>query len=389
MNSRMNHSAKSSRLVSLALLLLLLLLLCGLVPAWAQNGARQISQLVLPLHDEGFIAFKIEAAPVEAPRASLNLDEIQSALTPQVLLADGHVVHRLLINAAGNFVFGYDLVVEPVAATKQFKVSVKPLSAEFERQLIARQPAAADGATSNVSTLSRAADAQVIEDGDAFALDLLVNAQTGVKIVDIVKVSFDRAKLWSAPRGLPLSDFTLGNVELAVRDYKLTLNGELVGGGGKPARGCAGALVWFYVPERGRFIFSLFPREGYDFQKVGVIESNKISFTAASGDVYEWTSSAPIVGNSGSNWNLWVLHDADYVSDFASPEQIVEGVEAKSGAGAQGSAADWLRNPLARLQRDRRVDYETGNANKTKRTTGRTRVLVGGADRIENLLPKR
>ena len=48
MNSRMNHSAKSSRLVSLALLLLLL---CGLVPAWAQNGARQISQLVLPLHD--------------------------------------------------------------------------------------------------------------------------------------------------------------------------------------------------------------------------------------------------------------------------------------------------------------------------------------------------
>jgi hypothetical protein len=344
----------------------------------------------MPLHGEGFIAFRVEAAPLGTPGTNVNLRQIQAALTPQVLLADNYVVHRVLVDAEGNFVFGYDLIVEPVAATKQFRVSVKPLSAEFEEQLRARQqPAAADAAGANrapqtVSTLPRSGDAQLIDDGDAFALDLLVNAQTGVKIVDVVKVSFDRAKLWSAPprRSVPLRDFTLGNVELAMRDYKLTLNGELVGGNAqKSTRGFAGALIWFYVPARGRFIVSLMPHEGYDFKKVGRIENNKISFKLGE-DLYEWTSSAPVVGNGG-NWNLWVLHDADYVSDFASSEQIVEGREETS------SSPGWLNDPLARLRREQREVFETRVNDKTKRNaTKRPRVLVGSADRIENLLPK-
>jgi hypothetical protein len=369
------------------------MLLCGIVAAphaLAQKGeaaTERAGQFVMPLHGEGFIAFRVEAAPLGTPGTNVNLRQIQAALTPQAMLADNHVVHRVLVDAEGNFVFGYDLIVEPVAATKQFKVSVKPLSQEFEEKLRARQPAAgANRAPPNVSTLPRSGDAQFVDDGDAFALDLLVNAQTGVKIVDVVKVSFDRAKLWSVPprRSVPLRDFTLGNVELAMRDYKLTINGELVGGGQKPARGSAGALLWFYVPNRGRFIVSLMPHEGYDFQKVGRIENNKISFTLGQ-DVYEWTSSAPVVGNGG-NWNLWVLHDAGYVSDFASAEQIVEGREGKP------ASPEWLQDPLARLRREgQRGEFETRTNDKAKRNAAKrnARVLVGGADRIENLLPKR
>ena len=386
----MNSKAKLSIFTRLALLLLLLLPR-GIAPearAQKDETAERAGQFVMPLHGEGFIAFRIEAAPTGTPGTKVNLRQIQAALTPQVLLADNHVVHRVLVDAEGSFVFGYDLVVEPVAPTKQFRVSVKPLSADFEAQLRARQSATAaagaNRAPPNVSTLPRSGDAQLIDDGDAFALDLLVNAQTGVKIVDVVKVSFDRAKLWSAPprRSVPLRDFTLGNVELAMRDYKLTINGELVGGGQKPGRGFAGALVWFYVPTRGRFIVSLMPHEGYDFQKVGRIENNKISFKLG-GDLYEWSSSAPVVG-TGGNWNLWVLHDAGYVSDFASSEQITEGREEKS------SSPEWLQDPLVRLRREQqRVEFETRANDKAKRNASkRPRVLVGGADRIENLLPK-
>lgn len=390
----MSNRAKLSAFICLALLLL-----CGDARTRAQSGGaaarrERPAQFVLPLHGEGFIAFRIEAAPVaDAPQVSTRLDEIQASLIPQVLLADNHVVHRVLVDAEGGFVFGYDLVVEPIAATKQFKVSVKPISAEFEEQLRSRRPpaTATNGAQPNLSTLPRPADAQLIDDGDAFALDLLVNPQTGVKIVDVVKVSFDRARLWSTPpRSIPLRDFTLGNVELAVRDYKLTINGELVGGGRKPARGCAGALVWFYVPARGRFIFSLIPHEGYDFQKVGRIENNKISFTLG-GDDYEWTSSAPVVGTSAGNWNLWVLHDAGYVSDFDSQEQILEGVEGTSPASGDSNSAaapEWLRESLGRIRRERRAEFETRDG-KRKPAARRPRVLVGGADRIENLLPKR
>lgn len=399
----MNNKTKLKLRARLALLLLLVMLPFSFAPRATRaqsSGAaatERVSQFVMPLHGEGFIAFKVEAAPavaatVSSPKNPADLGAIQAALMPQVLLADNNVVHRVLVDAGGNFVFGYDLVVEPVAASKQFKVSVRPLSAEFEQQLRSRQhPAGAQAtpaAPKNVSTLPRATDAQLIDDGDAFALDLLVNAETGVKIVDTVKVSFDRAKLWSAPppRSMPLRDFTLGNVELAVREHKLTINGELVGGGKKPARGITGALLWFYVPARGRFIVSLMPHEGYDFQKIGQIENNKISFEL-DGDAYEWTSSAPVVGKGG-NWNLWVLHDSAYVSDFDSQEQIVETVEGKPPATNGAASPEWLRESLARMRRERRADFETRD-DKTKRPTRRARVLVGGADRIENLLPKR
>jgi hypothetical protein len=393
-----------------ACLALLPLLLCGGARTRAQSGraaaaaAARSEQFVMPLHGEGFIAFRVEAAPTTtagAPKVSVELREIQASVTPQTLLADNHVVHRVLVDAEGGFVFGYDLVVEPLAATKQFRVSVKPLSAEFEAELRARHPstAASVRAVQSVSTLPRPTDAQLIEDGDAFALDLLVNSQAGVKIVDVVKVSFDRARLRGVPpQSVPLRDFTLGNVELAMRDHSLKINGELAGGarissssgGGKSARGCAGALVWLYVTGRGRFIFSLIPHEGYDFQKVGRIENNKISF-ALGGDSYEWTSSAPVVGTSGGgNWNLWVLHDAAYVSDFDSQEQIVEAVEgAPPAPAAKGAASspEWLRDSLRRVGRERRAEFETRE--ERKRDVRRARVLAGGADRIENLLPKR
>jgi hypothetical protein len=391
-----SNKAKLSAFICLALLLLLL---CGGAVTHAQSGrgAARPEQFVMPLHGEGFIAFRVEAAPTGgASKVSVELKEIQASLTPQVMLADNHVVHRVLVDAEGGFVFGYDLVVEPLAATKQFKVSVKPMSAQFEEELRARQQQQPSAGTKravgqNVSTLPRPADAQLIDDGDAFALDLLVNPQTGVKIVDVVKVSFDRARLWSAPpRSMPLRDFTLGNVELAMRDYKLTINGEPVGSRrSKPASGFAGALVWFYVPERGRFIFSLTPHEGYDFQKVGRIENNKISFTLG-GDLYEWTSSAPVVGTGDGNWNLWVLHDAGYVSDFDSQEQIAEGAGGVPPAGATNGASSphWLRDSLERIGRERRTGFEARD-DARKRDMRRTRVLAGGADRIENLLPKR
>jgi hypothetical protein len=71
------------------------------------------------------------------------------------------------------------------------------------------------------------------------------------------------------------------------------------------------------VPERGRFIFSLVPREGYDFAKVAVLDENRIEFTL-NGERYEWLSSESILPNGGT-WNLWVLHDTDYTPLFGTP----------------------------------------------------------------------
>ncbi len=49
--------------------------------------------------------------------------------------AESNVVHRVLVDSATGSYFGYELEVEPVKETKQFRVSVKALSPEFLQRL--------------------------------------------------------------------------------------------------------------------------------------------------------------------------------------------------------------------------------------------------------------
>ncbi len=347
-------------------------------------------QVVVPLERAGFVAFKIEAVPADTQKVTNSALGIRRAFSSQALADDHHVIHRVLVDHEGNFVFGYDLTVEPVVNTKQFRVGVSPLARQFEEQLRARNTSHQSRAPHdlNVATLSSSTETQTLDDGDAFALDLLVNPQTGVKIIDEVKVSFDRSRLWETPFSPP-RDFTLDNVELAIRDYRLFVNGQMIAGG-KPTSGCAGALAWFYLQHRGRFIFSLFPREGYDFQKVGVIEDNKISFTLR-GDRYEWISSAPIISNGGT-WNLWVLYDPDYVlPNYSAAAQAQQGESASESSGSNsrlGSLDRALQNAKAKNQSGFNMKSEPQTTQEKTSLKG-AYVAIGAADRIENLLPRK
>lgn len=376
--------------------LLFPLIFALLLPALVRAQEKSVQQLVVPLESAGYVAFKTEAVSPDKQNASSSSElDLQSALKPQVLVDDNHVVHRVLVDSNGALIFGYDLVIEPLVNSRQFRVSVRPLAPDFEKRMRERQSArAAGGRTAlqmNVSTLPRSTEAQIIDDGDGFALDLLVNPQTGVKIVDVVKASFDQARLWESPQGPPARDFTLDSVEMAVKDYKLYLNGRRVGGG-RPSQGFTGTLLWFYVPDKGRFIFSLTPRDGYEFEKVAQIEDNKISFTIGE-DVYEWVSSTPIVG-SGGKWNLWVLRDRRY-----SPSVFYVPKESKD----KDSETPVVIFPPTQEVRVMSLDTTANNSIRTQtgeilvtpaKNTGekiplpRARVEVGAADRIENLWPR-
>jgi hypothetical protein len=374
---------------------LLIILILLLLPAVAAAQEKRVQQLVVPLESAGYVAFKTEAVMPEAQNASASSDiDLQSAIKPQVLVDENHVVHRVLVDASGALVFGYDLVIEPLVNSRQFKVYVRPLDPEFEKQMRARSTSSRTGRTTlqmNASTFPRSTDAQIIDDGDGFALELLVNQQTGVKIVDVVKASFDQSRLWESPKAPPARDFTLDSVEMAVKDYKLYINGRRVGGG-RPSQGFAGALIWFYVPDKGRFIFSLTPREGYDFEKVARIEDNKISFTVGE-DVYEWVSSTPIVG-SGGKWNLWVLRDKRYTpSVFYVPKESTEQssepmtVVFSPTQDVIVTSLDRSRNISASTPQ-REMNVTPGKSKGEKIPLPRARVEVGAADRIENLWPK-
>ena len=229
------------------------------------------------------------------------------------------------------------------------------------------------------ATFPKSTTPQTLDDGDAVSLELLVNNESGAKIVDVVSVTFDRTRLRENHLESAPKDFTLEAVALGVKKYSLLLNGNEVSKS-KSSIGCTGALLWLYIPERGRFIFSLVPREGYDFEKLAVLDENRIAFTI-NDEHYEWVSSDSILP-SGGTWNLWVLHDANYTPLFSTED-------------SQPRTAPKSPNIFERLEGVLNNQGATLIINKpasgrTKTTVGALsqRVMVGGADNIENLLPK-
>lgn len=352
-----------------------LLLLPGL--GAAQEDTRR--HLVVPLAEGGFVAFKSETAWAGTTKKSIAVQALQGEFRSQAFVDKDHVIHRVLVDAAGKYVFGYDLVIQAVPASKTFNIGVKPLDVQIESKLLASN---SDGQPARIATLPQSAEPQILDDGDSIALDLLVNQNTGVKIVDLVRVSFDRTNLWDDnPRTLP-RDFTLDAVALTLMDFRLLIDGNLVAAG-KPGTNFAGALLWCYVEGQGRFIFSLVPRDGYQFHKVGIINENRIEFTVL-GKHYEWLSSSPILP-SGGTWNVWVLHDPKYVP-FGSQE-IVKKEKNKldrlddSIKAAQDKAAKIGDPRTSTFHNKTEQDPQTQAAKRFK-------VMVGAADRIENLWPR-
>jgi hypothetical protein len=357
--------------------------LCVVMLAWvasAQSPAKR--QLVVPLNEGGFVAFKSETSWTDTKKTSAEVQPAPAILGSQALADGDRVIHRVLQDAGGRFVFGYDLWVAPNPAARKFNVVVRPMDPQFENKLRAGNPAEGKPPQAEViSTFPQATGPQTLDDGDAFSLDLLINQSSGIKIVDVVRVTFDRSSFWNDPRVMP-RDFTLDAVELTIKDYRLLINGNVVSTA-KSKRECSGTLLWFYLPNRGRFIFSLVPRAGYEFQKVGVIEDNRIEFTV-NDNHYEWLSSSPILPGGGS-WNVWVLHDPNYTPLFGSepgPPQKKNALEKFDAAVAA------TQENVTRVRTTQQSTLTNRRDAKGAQTTEHPQVMIGGADRIENLWPK-
>ena len=347
--------------------------------ARAQESAER--QLVVSLNEGGFVAFQSETAWADARKVGAQFQRVSPILRAEAHLDQNHLIHRVLINASGRFAFGYDLSVSSDIASKQFRITVLPLDQSFEKKLKAADP---DHLTDVIPTFPTSAAPQTLDDGDAFSLDLLINQNAGVKIIDVVRVTFDKTHLRDLPRSLP-RDFTLDAVELSIKDYRLLLNGNVVALG-KSANPVAGTLVWFYVQGRGRFIFSLAPREGYDFQKVGIVDGNRIEFIMG-GDRYEWLSASPILSGGGT-WNLWVLHDPKYSPLFGAdkPPQTGKSVLQKVDEAVQKANVN-VNIPTQSGHNITAPGKRTIDMPKTEAAQP-PRVMIGGADRIENLWPR-
>ena len=111
-----------------------------------------------------------------------------------------------------------------------------------------------------------------------------------------------------------------------------------------------------------------------------MLDENRIVFTV-DGERYEWLSSASILPNGGT-WNLWVLHDTNYTPLFGSADSPPR--TASKGPNVFEKIEGALAN------RGAEVTFSLpGRSGSSKTTTPvPQRVMVGGADSMENLLPK-
>jgi hypothetical protein len=346
---------------------LLLCIHCTAFVAAAQSPAKR--QLVLQVSNGAFVAFRSETSTPGNSLAAL--------LYSQAFTGENRIIHRVLTDAEKNVVFGYDLLITADPVTKKFSVSVLPADEAFRRSFLKDfTPLRPNG---SFATFPNSTTPQTLDDGDAVSLELLVNKESGVKIIDVVSVTFDRSRFRDSFIDSAPKDFTLDAIALTVKNYSLSINGSLIGKS-KSIIGASGALLWFYVPDRGRFIFSLVPREGYQFEKIAVLEENKIEFTA-NGERYEWLSAAPILPNGGS-WHLWVLHDTNYTPLFGSETPVPK--SAKKSSNVLQKIEGVLTSQGAELTLG--VSERGRNVSPTVEVP--RRVMVGGADSIENLLPK-
>jgi hypothetical protein len=340
-----------------------ILLLC--IPAFAftaraQNPAKR--QLVLQLANGGFVAFRSEMPANENSLATL--------LYAQALAGENRIIHRVLTDAQQNVVFGYDLWISADPLTKKFSFAVLPADEAFRRTFL----------KGTFATFPKSTTPQTLDDGDAVSLELLVNRESGAKIVDVVSVTFDRTRLRESQLEAAPKDFTLEAVALGVKNYSLLLNGNEVGKS-KSSIGCTGALLWLYIPGRGRFIFSLVPREGYDFAKVAVLDENRIAFTLDN-EHYEWVSSDTILPTGGT-WNLWVLRDTNYTPLFSAEDSEPRSVPKTRGVFSK------IEDALTKQGAELIIGGQPiKSGNNRSIAVGPQRVMVGGADNMDNLLPK-
>jgi hypothetical protein len=333
------------------------------------------SYLTVPMRSGAFVMIRTESVPPSERDAMSDFTEPEDK---------ANLLHRVFVDGKNDLFFGYELLVERVASTRQFRVTVRPLSEDYLKQLRARAEFQKRRLHPSYNASAFKSDPQLINDGDTFALDVLQSQRTGTKIVDMITVSLTDPGMQEPVTDAAPRDLTLEEVQLKVTNYRLSVNGETIKD--RPSGGCAGALIWFALPDRGRFIISLVPHAGYDFRKIGSIRHNTLSFDWGD-EHYEWESSLPIVG-TGGNWNVWVLHDPDYKLDlFDRP------APKSSGARQTSQYDDAVRRARGRQTKaelaapDEQRSTQT-SPSKLATKTRRSGVAIGASDIVEYLFPK-
>jgi hypothetical protein len=291
---------------------------------------------------------KLSNGVTVAVKTEINPSPKQNSLGNIYSSNSGNVIHRILTDRKNKIYFGYDLTFVKEEETGKFRVSIKPLSKtpdeimKNSRMTMSRATRATRGTGSNSGGVSvgrsgtgeTSASNQsnytdytetslpnypedfVLADGDTVRLDILENPQTSTKITDVIRItSKSEGFTMITSDDKPIKDFSIDDVIFRLERPRIYINEKEY----KTNATIAGNVSWIYIRGKGRFIFSIKPITGYDFQKIGAVKNNQVTFEH-NGESYKFICKSPVVGHGG-NWNLWVMHDPSYRPNYDVSEE--------------------------------------------------------------------
>src|SRR5687767_473826 len=193
--------------------------------------------------------------------------------------------HRVVQDRNQRRYFAYDVIIEPfsLSATDLADMQVDP---SWTYVPLLKYPLVPD-----------------VRAGDRVAIDLLENPTTGQKVVDYFV--FKPSNATAAGELSPVRDLSLADLELRLDDLRISVNGMVLDASTRVGGSISGAALWFYLPEKGRFVMSLLPNPKLGFRRAGEVTNALLSFTDGS-DRYDIKSTGRIAPASG-RFNLYVV----------------------------------------------------------------------------------
>ena len=228
-------------------------------------------------------------------------------------------VHRMLIDRAKRVYFGYTVRIEPLAGNT-FRLAFQPLSLTAAL----RERLGEDAAAWSSLPAPRFPGPQTIRAGEVLELPLLANEAWGQRLTEYVTVQespraadFGALSRWSREfsfaAGSP-RDFSVTDAALRVQEPRVFVNGRFEESSSRAVGEETGAVVWIYIPNRGRFLLSLVPHASQGFRRAGEIRGSSLRFTIGA-DAYS-ISSANRIASGSSAYNLYVLHQPGWRPNY-------------------------------------------------------------------------
>ena len=296
--------------------------------------------------------------PTGAPPQGLSFDYHGRSIVGKTYFT------RTVMDSVNHQYFGYEVLLEEQQPGTYLATFGKPVVSPMEAV------ATASGGLSQWSLRTLALpEPKVVRDGDIISIELMTNATTGDKLIDDITIQPQRPTIrwFPAPgfqgspgltgaqvppgnRAVPsvegaARDFSAADAEMRLTQPRATLNGIPQSTAARVSS-VTGSLVWFYLPGRGRYILSLVPRPGLDFQRTGEVRGGAIALTL-SGDMI--TLESPVeIATGHAPYNLYVLRDPEWEpttreqkEHFAVGSKRDQGSDAADDAVAPGGAV-WI-----------------------------------------------